>query len=361
MAGSWRRLASVVGARARYQRRKARIAVVVLFVLLGIGFCFPAGDDSDPLDNVYFSTAVVLLLTAATLWVWRAPRTELPALRWRLRHRRVCWRGSVVALYGASFGLLANAWFAYRRDGLPASASMASYDHLDQLSRTCGSVGLWFLLLSPLPALLDVPTWRLMPRPLRRAAMVDRVTEELADPKRSLVRGDLPQRHVPAPGRPGRPLRLDPASKQYRLPFPAERLPALDWDGELLRVRARRGVVYGFSAEGPGPRPTTLAEVVEEVTFRHRRWMVLLDADGDRLLVVRIGSESTHLRANRLATLAGRANLAFAQYNLGWTKDDAGSVGPRLFPPVAHAWRVRRAARALAAPVARTEPADAAE
>lgn len=343
----------MVGARARNQRRKARIAVVVLFVLLAIGFCFPASDDTNPLDNVCFSIAAIMLLTAATLWVWRAPRTELPALRWRLRHRRMCWRGSVVALYGACFGLLANAWFAYRLDGIPVDVN---YQHLDQLSRSCGSVGLWFLLLSPLPALLDVPTWRLMPRPLRRAVMVDRMTEELADPKRSLVRGELPQRHVPAPGRPGKPLLLDPASKQYRLPFPAERLPALDWDGEVLRVRARRGVVYGFRAEGPGPRPATLAEVVEEVAILHRRWMVLLDADGDRLLAVRLGSDSTHLRANRLATLAGRANLAFAQYNLGGTKDDEGSIGPRLFPPVAHAWRVRRAARALAA---RTEPADA--
>ncbi|MEY9848195.1 hypothetical protein [Streptacidiphilus sp. MAP5-3] len=349
MAGSWRRLASVVGARVRYRRRRARIAVVVLFVLLGIGFCFPAGDDTDPLDNVDFSIAVVLLLTAATLWVWRAPRAELPALRWRLRQRRVCWRGSVTALYGACFGLLGNAWFAYRQDGLPDTASMASYDHLGQLSRASGSVGLWMLLLSPLPALLDVPLWRLMPRQLRRAAMLDRVTEELADPRRSLVRGELPQQHVPAPGTPGKPLRLDPASKQHRLPFPAERLPALDWDGELLRVRVRRGVVYGFRAEGPGPRPATLAEVVEEVGLFHRRWIVLLDADGDRLLVVRIGSVSTHLRANRLATLAGRANLAFAQYNLGWTKDEAGSLGRRMFPPVPHAWRVRRAARALAA------------
>lgn len=347
-SNAWRQLSAGLGRRRRRFARPIDWLVSLLLAAVGFGFFVPGTDDSNPKSNIYFATALLVWVIAASWRLWRAPERGLPeARRWRLRHRLVCWRLSQLLLLGACLALLACSYYEWRSD--LGSASLTQFDHDNSLATTSGSTGLWLLLTSALPALLDVPLWQLWPLGVRDAAMKAKATEELM--KRSArfgrqqafsftvdVLGRPPAASVREPGDGlGPALTLRTTQADCRKYTVYNQRPAsyyqrwvanssLGWDGveDLVFTDGRARTVRRPAAEA-----AEAVLFIERTTRLHEsRYLLLLDRQGRRLLAV----PADGYALQDLGDLAHAAGLRFSFYSLGDSSKDRGEVNPRLFP-----------------------------
>ncbi|MHA6765460.1 hypothetical protein [Streptacidiphilus sp. PAMC 29251] len=341
MSSAFGRIAAGLGRRRRRWARALRWLPTVALVVLGILVFIPGTDDDLATDNIWLSAALPIWLLAGTWPLWRAPDRDAPeGLRWRRRHRRACWRGSALLLFGSCFALISCAYWEWRRDG---DSGYDHYDHLNHLASVSGTTALWLLLFSPLPGLLDFPLWRLWPAPLRRAATLGVVAEELMKPNRfQLMYSGV----VPAPGfdpdrgwlgrpmptferRPrsgrGAPLTIRPriAGRKRKNPV-RDRDAALVWDGEAITFTDD----YGRSVTVPIERAAEMVEVRESIGSSVDSVLMLLDADGRWLASMPEPGFFQH----EAATLAVTAGIPFAGYELGRSESRVRSLRPRLFP-----------------------------
>ena len=360
MSSALNRIAAGLGRRRRSWIRPLRRLGTAALVVIGAVVFIPGTVDGDPTADISLAAALPIWLLALTWPVWRAPDREAPeGLRWRRRHRLGCRRASVLLLFGSCFGLLGCRYWEWRRDheGIgyqidtyPNSShpvfDAQRYDHFNHFAVLSGGTGLWLLLLSPLPVLLDPLLWQLWPAPVRRAATLSRVAEELSRPDRYRL---LPAEEVPAPGfdsdrgwlgrpvpvfeqRPGKErgapltIRLGPGIRVetygYSSEFPA--YTSMAWNGRTLVLEdARRrslSIPEGVGAE--------LVEVRETFRGRTDNRLMLLDPAGRCLLSAR----DRGLSRRDLARLAHAAGIPFACYELGCSEGRLGSMRDRLFP-----------------------------
>ena len=344
---AWRQLSAGLGRRRRRFTRPLRWIVSLALTAVGFVFFVPGTDDNNPRADIYFATALPIWLIAASWQLWRAPDHDLPAARrWRLRHRRICWRTSQLLLLGASLALLACSYYEWRSGN---TASLTQFERYDSLAATSGTTGLWLLLASPVPGLLDLPLWRLWPLDLRDAAMKARATEQLMEQAARSGRTKAFDYTLDEQGRPraasvreagpglGPELTLrttkDDCWKystfRYRPKGHYERWiehSRLGWDGvgNLVFTDGRARTVR-----------MPVAVVAEAVLFTERtsrdhesRHLLLLDRQGRRLLAV----PADGYALQQLGDLAHAAGLRFSFYSLGNSSDNLVEINSLLFP-----------------------------
>ncbi|MFC1417984.1 hypothetical protein [Streptacidiphilus cavernicola] len=345
MSSTFSRIAAGLGRRRRRAARLIRWLGTTALIIIGIIVFIPGTDDSNPTDNISFAAALPIWLFALTWPVWRAPEREAPdGRRWRLRHRRICWRASVLMLFGACFCLLSCGYWEYRRD---QGSDYGQYDHLNHLAAMSGTTALWLLLLCPLPALLDFPLWRLWPAPVRRAALLGRIAEKLSEPKRYLL---MAPAMIPPPGfdpdqgwlgrpspvfeslpgpRHGDPVTVGPGAPRtgpgwWDDPFVKGPYPhaSVSWDGETITFTDfhRRGTGI------PVARVAELVDVRETAARSAHSVLMLLDATGRAVLS--LPDQGFH--RDELAEVAVAAGIPFRCYELG--RSDGRSLRDLLFP-----------------------------
>ena len=337
MSSAFSMVVAGLGRRRRRWARPLRWIGTAALLVAGVVVFVPATDDSNPTCDISFAAALPIWLFALTWPVWRAPDRELPeGLRWRRRHRRACWRASLLTLFGSCLALLSCAYWEYRRD---QDTAYRHYDHLDHLAALSGTTALWLLLLSPVPGLLDAPLWRLWPAPLRRAAALGRIAEELNrpdrfrlkpagavpppgfDPDRGWLGRPMPvfERH-PEPGR-GAPLSIGPgADILVKGPFAQ---PSLSWDGALVTFTDVHQPGIGVPVE----RVAELVDVRESFESGSYSLLMLLDPTGRSL----VSMPDRGFRRDELASLAVAAGIPFACYDLG-RSEGRRPLSRRLFP-----------------------------
>ncbi|MHA6760103.1 hypothetical protein [Streptacidiphilus sp. PAMC 29251] len=345
MGSSW----NVITVGRGRRRRQLGWAGTVTLIAIGVVIFLPATGDS-PTGTLSLVSALPFWLLALSWPVWRAPASALPeGLRRRRRHRRICWRASIVLLFLSSFALITCAYWGWRRDHGPVLQA-ALYSNTADL---CGNVTLWLFLLAPIPGLLDVPLWRLYPAPIRRSALLGAMEEALARPRRFRR---TPEDQRPAPGYdpdagwlgrprpvfarmpdplPGEPLTIRPVSptrgRGIRSEARAEpRFPgwqehgAISWDGRaLFFTDARRRHL-----RVPIEDAAELVQVAESREYGPLDVLMLLDAQGKYLVKL----PATGFRRHEVAALAAAAGLPFACYDLGSSDESGASLHLALFP-----------------------------
>ncbi|MBY8886297.1 hypothetical protein K7472_15695 [Streptomyces sp. PTM05] len=355
MPGSKQATAVTVMASRRGWKRLLRVLPRIVLVVVGAVVFAPGTDESLDADiaNLWLAAALPVWWLALTLSLWRAPERGLPdVLRFRRRHRRVCWRLSALLLLGACLALLTNAYCTWKAD---SDVPLTVWEQYSRYASHAGTTGVWLLCLSPLPGLLDPLVWRLWPAPLRHAVRRARAAEALASP------GRYP-RPVPfdpdrgAVGRP-EPLGEDDGRRGPSLIPVSVRLSRdstsrgveLRWNGATLTLHHQghdpvRLPVAPRDDVLPGePLPRPVAEVVwydeqhnavatrtpTPYHWRGRDTEVLfLDADGRRL-----GTVSRVLDDwQAVARVARAAGVPFAAYDLGYAAEDEPRAASRLFP-----------------------------
>ncbi len=343
-----------------------RRLIVLAVCAGGLVVFLPATDDSLDANvaNEHFALGVAVWAFAAMIPVWAGPEPGMPQLpRLRRLHRRTAWRLGFLGLFAASLALVGNTYWQVR-------AERTSYVHhpgritaFEGNAHDCAVLGLWLLCLCPLPVLVETPSWRLWPAPIRRGLRCARAAERLTGPFRSGPAADFD----PDQGAAGRPAARSP---RFTGGPPSDRPCAaslsgggrrdgarsvveLRWDGSRLTLR--RGVgepveirVAGRETPPGGGRPAgtggTRRPVAELVWYSepHKavrspggRWvtretaLTLLDAEGFRVGTV----HGARREWSGVLAVARAAGLPFAAYDLGAV---ARSEPPRanalLFP-----------------------------
>ncbi|MFC1429345.1 hypothetical protein ACEZDB_01560 [Streptacidiphilus sp. N1-3] len=344
MGSTW---STAIAGRAR--RRQLGWVGSAALIVVGIIVFVPATGDS-PTNNISFAAALPLWLLALSWPVWRAPARALPnGLGRRRRHRRICWRTSIVLLFLASFALIACAYWGWRRDygPLPQEALYANAADL------CGNLTLWLSLLAPVPGLLDALLWRLHPAGARREALLGAMEEALGRPTRYRK---VPEDQRPGPGfdrdagwlgrprpvfaRQPDPLRGDPLTIRPVSPvrtrgdksevrteprFPAwQQHGAISWDGRALFFTDARQRHLRVPIE----EAAELVQVRESREYGPLDELMLLDAEGKYL----VRMPATGFRRHEAAALAAAAGLPFACYELGSSDESGASLHLLLFP-----------------------------
>ncbi|WP_037601956.1 hypothetical protein [Streptacidiphilus rugosus] len=299
------------------------------------------------------------------LWRGVTARTGAAGTRW-LRPVRWIWRPPERGLPDALRLRRLSAWTARRLAGALALAALVL-----ALLGSSGAAPAW---LAPVPLLLDLVLWRVLPRPLRLAVRTAGLAEETRRLNTLMGSWGPKLEFDPDLGHAGRPLPevSDPALAAFGAECQAAPLPRLlaeeagtrrpgpEFDGWLrfgkLRWAGGSLVLVGggstlvevdLTDPDPGPRPrpwrrsrSTLPDrPTELVLLRERRpgrgrglevRVLLLDAGGRRLLTMPgIGLDETQLRK-----VASAARLSYSRYTflLPWEAPGRG-LAARLFPP----------------------------
>lgn len=366
-------MGGLIQLRAESARRRARprwlvwlrrwsLQIVCFLAILPVFALIPR-DASLDYGNLWAEATLPLLLTAFTAHLWRKNGPEdLPALAFRIRHRRISWRISIVLLYGALIAMWVASYWYWRSDN--AVSEEAASHCLSQVS-AFRHVQNWLLATVLIPTLAEPLVWRLWPDSLRdaarRAKSAERSVKESSGAMR-LVQGGfsfelgaagrpLPLMSSPAGTRSGEPVTARPTAATALRLSKGElakldrwwRNGALSWDGTSLTVTDAHGAEWKV----PLVEDADGAKVAEIVCYKERQrfgssspganlgtklrslGLLFLDERGRRIAQI----SAMGLAFEDVGRVAQAAGIPFAAYDLGGRSDDLPPrLSTRLFP-----------------------------
>jgi hypothetical protein len=280
-------------------------------------------------------------------WIWRLPERGQPDA---LRLRRL------------------SRWVALR-----VSAALAVTAVVLGVLGASGAAAAWAAWLAPVPLLLDLALWRVLPRPLRLAVRTAGLAEETwrlnaqmgswgtkleFDPELGHAGRPVPEESAPAPAEFGEACQAAPLPRLLAEAAGSDRpvpefagwlqFAKVRWTGHALVLVAAGGrlVEAPLTDPGPGPRSgrrpagsSMPGRPTELVLLRERRpggaqslevRVLLLDGSGRRLLTMPgLGMDESQLRKVALA-----ARLAYSRHTFLLPREAPGfGLAARLFPP----------------------------
>ena len=363
MSGQIRLRAERAGQRARPRwlvwLRRWSLQVVCFFAILPVFALIPR-DASLDYGNLWAEATLPLMLTAFTAHLWRRHRPEdLPALAFRIRHRRICWRISLVLLYCALIALWVASYWYWRSSN--AVSDGAARHYLSQVS-TFRHVQNWLFATASIPTLVEPLAWRMWPYSLRdaarRAKSAERSVREHTAATNKFQGGfdfelGAAGRPVPLMSSPaGEPspesVIIRPSASNTRYLNTRElakidewwRNGTVSWNGSALVVTDAHGAAW----KAPTADEADSAQVAEIVCYEERfsrstysnlgtklrsSGLLFLNERGRRIAQI----SAVGLAIEDVGRVAKAAGIPFAAYDLGGRSDDLPPrLSTRLFP-----------------------------